>query len=241
MTINTVERAHGVDRERLHWSFEIDGDPHTLELLPAAVGGSVALELDGRRVGRMPKPKSQRPWRETALEIDGRSLVVALAWHQPVMHTDVFLEARSLRDGRSIEEVQLDAPPQLSTYETWIGGWFESTDAPSKPLLPRRLGLLALGAIVVPVVSFLVLPHPMPPAMELTWATIALIAYGILMLIWLRSWVVVARRVHARLLTRPELGDAGRALRFFGAFVGYGLASLVALWALAVILAVASG
>jgi hypothetical protein len=61
------------------------------------------------------------------------------------------------------------------------------------------------------------------------------------LLIWLRSWSVVIERAHAHLMTRPDLGDVGRLVRFFAAVVGYGVGSLVVLWATIALLAAVDG
>lgn len=241
MKSGIVEGSDGVQRERLQWSLDTGARSYALDLFPAAFGGSVSLQIDGRVVRRMPKPKPQRPWQETALEIDGQPVVVALIWHHPVMRTDVFLGARSLLDGRTIDDVRKAAPSPMSNYATWVGGLFWNKVAPRRPFLPRMLGLVALAAIVVPVALFALLPRPIGLAVGLAWAVVAFVAYLIVLLIWVRSWGVVAERAHLHLLTRPELGDAGRLVRFFAAFVGYGLAALAALGVVVAILAFVGG
>ena len=42
-----------------------------------------------------------------------------------------------------------------------------------------------------------------------------------LIFVWFRGWLVVQDRAYGHLLARPEISDVGRALRFFGVFVGY--------------------
>jgi len=44
--------------------------------------------------------------------------------------------------------------------------------------------------------------------------------------VWLRSWYIVLDRVHARLLARPDLGDARRLASLGAVLVGYPLLSL---------------
>jgi len=228
----TLEPNDGVARERLRWSFSIGAGTHRLDILPAAIGGSVALEIDGRFVGRLSKPKPQRPWQEVSLDLAHQPVVVALTWHRPIMWTNVFVAGRSLLDGRTIEEARQTAPAPLSDYEVWIGGLFSNEVPPYRPLLPARFALAALAAIDAVVVLFVVVPRPS----GLGAALVVGVAYWTLAAIWFRSWFVVMDRAHVHLLSHPELGDLGRQLRFFAAFVSYALASAAIFIAILVLL-----
>ena len=48
--------------------------------------------------------------------------------------------------------------------------------------------------------------------------------------VWIPSWSVAIERTHVRLLARPDLGDGRRIALFFGALIGFGVASLAILW-----------
>ena len=159
-----VDRSEGIDRERLYWSLDIGGRSHALDLQPAAFGGSVSLELDGRVVARMPKPRPQRPWQDTTVDIDGEPVRVALTWHFPVMRTDVFVRGRSARDGRTIEAARADAPHALTNYEVWFGAMFRTPFFGSRPRPPRGwpIAVLACGAIWLAVL----VASPVPPAVR---------------------------------------------------------------------------
>lgn len=118
----SADRATGTSAERLRWTVEAGGGSHGLDLIPAVVVRSVAVEVDGRKIGRIPKPTPQRPWREATFSIDGEPVRVALTWHFPVMRTEVFVNGRSLRDGRAIDAARADAPEPATNYDVWVGG-----------------------------------------------------------------------------------------------------------------------
>ena len=58
------EVRYDTERERLHWAIPAGGSEHVLDMIPGVLG-SVAVEVDGRTVGHVPKPTPRRPWRET--------------------------------------------------------------------------------------------------------------------------------------------------------------------------------
>ena len=68
------------------------------------------------------------------------------------MHTDVFVDGRSLLDGRTIAEARLAAPAPIGAYEAWLGGLYRSGAPPRRPLVTGRQGLVvavSIGAVVV--------------------------------------------------------------------------------------------
>jgi hypothetical protein len=217
MVTGVVDRSEGIDRERLHWSFDVGGRAHALDLQPAAFGGSVSLELDGRAVTRMSKPTPQRPWQETTLDIDGEPVRVALTWHFPVMRTDVFVRGRSVRDGRMIDATRADAPPALTNYEAWFGAMFRTPLFGSRPRPPRGWPVVVLTSVAI-WLAVLVTP-PISPAVR-PIAAAALLVTGLLLLAFLWSMMAFGQRVHLALLARPGLGD-WRVGLWFAAFAAY--------------------
>lgn len=220
--MTTPERASAA-QERLRWSLELAGGSRGLDLVPAAIGRSVAVEIDGRRVGRVPKPTPQEPWREVAFEIDGRTVVICLSWAFPVMRTDVFLAGRSARDGRAIEIVRAESPAALSNYEVWLGGAL-GTPSPVPQRGPRR-ALLASVAVSAAAWFMALAVSPFPAALRFPVAGVLLVSFAVLLLAFLRSWLAVGERVHRALLARPSMGDA-RVVLWFLAFVGYALLAI---------------
>ena len=222
MTIEP-DRPSATARERLHWTIAPGGRDHDLDLLPALIRSSVRIELDGATVGRLPKPSQQHPWRETTVTIDGTAVVVALIWHSLVMHTDVFVDGRSLLDGRTLAEARLAAPAPIGAYEAWLGGLYRSGAPPRRPLMTGRQGLVvavSIAAIVVPSVT--------QPG-GLVAGLVAAVALTCLFAIWWHTWVEITGRAHRFLLDRPALGNPVRVLGFFGVFIGYPLVSALML------------
>jgi hypothetical protein len=117
-------------------------------------------------------------------------------------------------------------------YERWIGGAFRGESPTNRPFLPARLSYIAAVSMVTWIV--VVAGSPLAPAIRGP-AALGLVATGLAgAFVWLRSWSVALERTHVRLLARPDLGDGRRIALFFGAHIGYGLASLtiggVLLW-----------
>jgi hypothetical protein len=222
----------GTSAERLRWTIEAGGATHGLDLIPAAAIRSVDVQADGRTIGRIPKPTSQRPLREAVFAIDGEPVLVVLTWHVPVMLTDVFVRGRSVRDGRTIDAARADAPPPLTNYEVWFGAMFRTPFFGSRPRPPRGWPALVLGCVAVWVVTLAA--SPLTPALRLP-AGAALLVTGMLLILAL-AWSMLAfgQRVHEALLAHPALGDWRVAL-WFAAFVGYALLILVVAGALLVL------
>lgn len=209
------------ERERLHWSLEIGARGHSIDILPAAIRRSVAIEIDGHVVRRVPKPTPQRPWHETSLDVEGEVVVVALIWANLVMQTDVFVAGRSLLDARTLEAARASAPSSLTDYEVWPGLVHVGAELPAwRPLLPRWMAFTAFLAVAT--MGALLVVEPRPSGVVV--GAVALIALGALAAIWFRSWFVVLDRAHSYLMSHPEFGDRGRRIRFWGAVLGYPLA-----------------
>jgi hypothetical protein len=234
MTDGTGERT-GVAAERVHWPVEVDGRSYRLDLLPLAHRRSVVYKIDGRRINQMAAPTPQVPWREARTTIAGEPVVIGLTWHFPVMHTDVFLGGRSVRDGRSLESVRGDAPKALTNYEVWLGGLFRVPFFGSRPRPPRFAPVLVAIAVGVWVIALVA--SPLAPAWRLPVAAALVVTGVVVMLSFVWSWVVVAERIHRALLGRPQLGDAGRVLAFFAGLVAYPIVAMLIVGAGLVLLA----
>ena len=214
----------GTPAERLRWSVEAGGTTHGVDLIPAAFVRSVAVQADGRTIGRIPKPTPQRPWREATFSIAGEPIRVALTWHFPVMLTDVFVRGRSVRDGRTIDEARADAPAPLTNYEVWFGAMVATPFFGSRPRPPRAWPALVLGCAVIWLVGLAA--SPFAPAVRPLVAATLVLTGALLTLAFAWSILAISQRVHVALLARPALGD-WRVGVWFAALVGYVL--LVAL------------
>lgn len=210
-----------VDLERLHWVVEIGDRSHILDLIPGLLG-SVAIEVDGHGVGRVRAPAPQRPWQEATIEVDGEPIVVAVSWHRPVMHTDVFVGGRSLRYGRTLEAARSVAPKPASDYETWIGGLYRYRIPPRPALVTRWMGVVGVISLLALVVLFIWMARPS----GVVAAVITLVALVALFFIWFTSWTAVTTRVHLSLLDRQELDDSRRVAWFVAVLLGYPVLSV---------------
>ena len=218
----SVTRAEqtGAALERLRWQVELGGTVRGIDLAPAAIGNSVTVLIDGRPLGRMPKPTPQHPWREAAFQIDNEAVLAGLTWHVPVMRTDVFVGGRSVRDGRPIEIVRAEAPTALSNYETWFGAMFRTPFFGSRPRPPRAWPVVVVACMLI--CAAVVALSPFPPALRLV-ASGAWLVSGIVLtvaIVW--SLLAFGQRIHRELLARPSLGEWRVALWFL-AFAGYAL------------------
>jgi hypothetical protein len=220
----TTAEPSGIVFERLQWTIDVGRTSHPLDLVPAVIGTSIAVEVDGHALGRLPKPTRQRPWREAAFEIDGETVVIALSWHFPAMRTDVFVRGRSARDGRQIEAVRADAPAPLSNYEVWIGDLFRTPFFGSRPRPPRGWPVVVAAALLIWVAVLTV--SPFPPALRVVAALAAVVSAVVLIIAFVWSMLAFGQRVHESLLARPKGGGA-RVVLWFVAFVGYTLVGVV--------------
>ena len=208
----------GTSADRLGWSIDVGGATHGIDLIPAAAARSVAVQADGRTIGRIPKPTPQRPWREATFSIAGEPIRVALTWHVPVMLTDVFLRGRSVRDGRTIDQARADAPAPLTNYEVWVGAMVATPFFGSRPRPPRAWPALVLGCAVIWLVGLAA--SPFAPAVRLLVAATLLITGALLTLAFAWSILAFSQRILVALLTRPAIGD-WRVGVWFAAVVGY--------------------
>jgi hypothetical protein len=88
------------------------------------------------------------------------------------------------------------------------------------------MGILLLVCAGAWLVVGLLAPIPVGAPRLLTYVLLMAATYAALG-VWLRSWFIVLDRVHARLLARPNLGDAPRLASLAAVFVGYPLVSLL--------------
>jgi hypothetical protein len=213
--------TYDIDRERLHWTIEVDGGEHILDLIPGVLG-SVAVEVDGRMVGHVAKPTPQQPWHETRIEIDREPVDVALIWNRPIVHTDVFVRGRSVRDRRTIEQAR-EAPPRPATnYETWIGGLYRYRRPMWRPILSPVMAI----AGVVSALALVVVLIWMSRASGLILGVVAVVAMVLGYTVWFTTWTALMARVHLALLRRPELGETRRLAWFTAAMLGYPVLSV---------------
>jgi hypothetical protein len=145
-------------------------------------------------------------------------MLVSLTWHFPVMRTDVFIDGRSVRDGRPIEIVRADAPAALSNYETLLARCFPTSSFGQRPRPPRAWLVIVTVCALVWVAAFAL--SPLPPPLRLIGAGAVLVSGLVLLfgIVW--SLGAFGERVHRELLARPSLGE-WRAALWFLAFVGY--------------------
>jgi hypothetical protein len=210
-----------VELERLHWVVEVDGRSHLIDLIPGVLG-TVAIEVDGRRIGHVPQPAPQRPWREASIEIDGEPVIVAVSFRRPVLHTDVFVGGRSVRDRRALDLARDAAPRALTNYETWVGGAFICGVLWRRPILSRWLAAVGVVSLLTLGVMLIWMSRP---SGVLAAAVVAVAMVG-LFFAWFVSWTALTTRVHLALLERPELGEARRLAWFTAALLGYPVLSV---------------
>lgn len=213
--------TYDIDRERLHWTIEGGGGEHILDLIPGVLG-SVAVEVDGRTVGHVAKPTPQQPWHETRIEIDREPVDVALIWNRPVVHTDVFVRGRSIRDRRTIEQAREAAPRPATNYETWIGGLYRYRRPMWRPILSPVMAI----AGVVSALALVVILIWMSRASGLILGVVAVVAMVLGYTVWFMTWTALMARVHLALLRRPELGETRRLAWFTAAMLGYPVLSV---------------
>jgi len=208
-----------VAAERLHWEVEAGGRRHPLDILPG-LGRSVAVEVDGRRVARLPKPTRQRPWQQTDVRVDGEEVTVALVHHLAVMRTELFRNGVSVRDGRSIEAAAAAAPVPLTNYEAWLGEYYRPRPSGPGSRWARAWPWIVALSLVVWFVA--VAGAPVPAGLRLPLAGVLLVS-GRILVFAVAWWMgLVAERAHRALLDRPSLGD-WRIVLWFAAFAGSGL------------------
>jgi len=212
---------YDTEHERLHWTIEAGGGEHILDLIPGVLG-SVGVEVDGRTVAHLPKPKARRPWREAQIEIDHEPVAIVLIWNRPVMQTDVFVGGRSVRDRRTLDQARETAPKPAGLYETTIGALFWYQRPARVPLVSRWVAALAVVSLLALGILLIWMARPS----GLLAALIVGIAMVALFIGWFATWNAVLARVHLALLDRPDLGDQRRVAWFTAALLGYPVLSV---------------
>ena len=212
---------YDTDRERLHWTIDAARGEHILDLIPGVLG-SVAVEVDRRTVGHVPKPSPQEPWRETRIEIDGEPVDVALIWNRPVLQTDVFVGGRSVRDRRTIDQARAATPRPATNYETWVGGMYRYRRPMWRPILSPGMAVLA----VISAGALLLILVWMAQPTGLIAGVVVIVALVLGYWVWFTTWTALMARVHLALLRRPELGETRRLAWFTAAMLGYPVLSV---------------
>lgn len=203
--------------DQLHWTIDTPRGPRSLDLIPAVVGSTVSVEVDGRTVSRLPKPSARHPWTQVGISVDGTPLDIGLTVREFAMWTDVFRDGRSLRDRRTLDAAIGAAPQPVSGYESWFGVPFTLTKG--SPRLRVAVALVAVGASTVLLLA----------AARATGAVAAaafLVAVAAILLGWVWSWLAATVTAHRFLLRHADWGDYRRALLLCGSFAGYGVATL---------------
>jgi hypothetical protein len=204
-----------LSRERLHWFVEVAGGTHDVEILPGLLR-SIGIDLDGHRVAEVLKPDKQHPWREVSFDCDGHPAAAALTWAFPVMHTDLFIDGRSLIDGRGLEAARQAAPEPARGYNLWMDPGFR--------LGIDHLRFLPRGVLVAVVAALLVFAAFVAAGRRVSGPLAGgavLLDFSVLAGAWLYWWLVVTVRLNRYLLAHCELGDARRLAAFWAAFLGW--------------------
>jgi len=212
---------YDTEHERLEWTIGPGGAEHILDLIPGVLG-SVAIKVDGRTVGHVPRPTPQHPWRDTRIEIDGEPVDVAVIWNRPALYTDVFVGGRSVRDRRTVDQARATAPRPATNYETWIGAVFRYRRPFRLPVLSRGMAILAVVCLLVIAGLLILVARPAGFVAAAVFGLALLVLFNI----WLISWKALTARVHLALLSRPELGDSRRLAWFCVAFLGFPVLSV---------------
>ncbi len=199
---------------RLLWTVLVDGIAHRLTLVPSFVRPWVAVEIDGRPVTRVRTPNGRAPWREAAVDIDGVRITIALIHAWIGMRTDVFVEGRSLTDGRTIQEVRSQGPVPVRGYERWFGDMVAERWRPTRG---ETAYVLALSIMLAGLpYTLLGIVNGRAPLVALASGIAAAAAISFVFLVVI-GWSGLLGRLNGRLLARPELGDWRRAVLFLAA------------------------
>ena len=207
----------GAAAERLLWHVETSTGVHLVDILPSAFGGSVAVELDGRKVAGLAKPTDARTSSMATFDLDGSSLAVLLTVAHPVMHVEVFRDGVSLADGRTMEAARRSVPAPVPRFERWTDT--NLTGVSSAAIAPAWLWATTAVAILV-VIAGVAAARSVVVAMIGGWVLIG---------IFVRGWLIVTARAHRYLRGRADLGDWTRLALLSGAFLAVPIASAVIL------------
>jgi hypothetical protein len=211
-------------RNRLLWNVVVDAIPHRLTLVPPSIGSWVAVELDGRRVARLRTPNRKDPWREATVEIGRSAVTIALIHHWLGMRTDVFVDGRSLIDGRTPGAVREFGPAPLRGYERWFGSAAAERRRPTAFEVAYLVGVFSLFVGLPVTVLGISRGRALPFAVAVAASAVTLfVAFYLLLLIW----SAMLSRLNSWLLARPMLGDGRRAAIFLAASFGPPLVPVV--------------
>ena len=191
----------GAAAERRLWHVETTTGVHLVDILPSALGGSVAVELDGRKVARLAKPTDARTSSMATFDLDGSRLTVLLTVAHPVMHVEVFRDGVSLADGRTIEAARRSVPAPVPRFERWTDTGL--TGVSSAAIAPAWVWATIVVAILVVIAGVAVARS----------VVLAMIGVWVLIGIFVRGWMIVTARAHRYLRGqgRPRGLDPARA------------------------------
>lgn len=176
------------------------------------VGRDAAIVLDGRRVGRVKRPILDHPWSEVTVLLEDEPITVVLTWHQVAPLTDVFVNGKSLRDGRAISEARRTAPTPLRGFDRWFATNIAGVAILRlAPVWLSASAVLSLAGVIAVFVWGLEGPGPGIVAGS------GIMAIGFILI---RTWLIVTARAHAYLMGRRELGDLKRTFALVSVFIG---------------------
>ena len=203
----------GAAAERLLWHVETVTGVHLVDILPSALGGSVAVELDGRKVAGLAKPTDARTSSMATFDLDGSRLAVLLTVAHPVMHVEVFRDGVSLADGRTIEAARRSVPAPVPRFERWTDTGL--TGVSSAAIAPAWVWATIVVAVLVMIAGVAVARS----------VVLAMIGVWVLIGIFVRGWMIVTARAHRYLRARADLGDWTRLALLSGAFLAVPIVS----------------
>ena len=198
---------------RLLWTVVVDGTTHRLTLVPSFFRPWADVLLDGTTVTRMRSPTRKDPWREATIDVAGATVTIALIHNWLGTRTDVFLNGRSLTDGRTPEAVRADGPAPVGAYERWFGEFVANRWRPTFGEVAYVFGVCgALNAVSMTLLVF----TGVAVGRAVALGVLLTIGYATILLVT-AAWGGLVARLNVRLLARPDLGTARRALIFFAA------------------------
>jgi hypothetical protein len=211
---------------RLHWKIATLGREHTIDILPAVLGGTMRVHLDGHRAGRLAKPSQIEPWRELDLTVDGVDVVVAAIYDDSGLLADVFVDRRFVVDGVALEDARAVGPRPLTTHEVWLQRKPDLVSRDSRPLFPRGVaGAIVALSLLTWIVGLAI--RPIPAQLRLALAALLAIGGVVLMVLCLRDLEILASRAYWRWLDRD--GESAARSAYERAMIGLPLLLLAGL------------
>ena len=214
----------GTQRERLHWSFELGGASHELDLLADLAPSTVTVVVDGRVLTEVDKPTPERPWVEQTLDVAGETAVLAVTSGEAIQ-SDLFVRGVSLIDGRSLDDARASAPTPVRGYAQWFGDFGVCKRRPSRGDLAGEIIVLVVGGVILTALLW-AQGHPLDRALG------GAVIVGAILVAWqaaVIAWIQGVAWVNSRLLRRRELSDALRLLMLAGSFVAIPAATILAI------------